>query len=154
MTLNDMLDMAIRNEIASQKLYGDFLAVMQDPEAKTFLAELVREEKLHEEILTNVKEMEMYDGSVEIENPEMLREAAESHKSAKRITASSSIQEVLDVALEREDFAQRLFRRLSQASAHPELKQIFDRLAVEEMTHHERIQKKYAAQKGELGFEM
>ncbi len=49
----DVLDVAIKNEYKTRKFYSEQLEKTQNPEAKRIFAWLVKEEKTHQEILTD-----------------------------------------------------------------------------------------------------
>ncbi len=155
MTINDLLTTAINHEVSSQKLYAELQAVVGDPAAVAFLGELVEEEKHHEELLLNVRDLELYDGSIAVSDAIVAQEVEASHGTAPvAVTADSSIEDVLELALRREHRAQQLFLRLAATDVHPELKELFEKLAVEEMQHHHQIQKKFAMHTGTMGYEM
>lgn len=154
MTLNDLLDVAIQLEIKSQKLYAGLLDVVTDKDARAFLSGLVEEEKRHEATLLMVKEMELYDGSLTV-NEAVIHYAVPAAQEARRvIDSTSTIEDILAVALEREFRAHRIFTALAAAFGHPELKRLFSSLAEEETQHHANIRKRFGIQQGELGFEM
>ena len=73
-TLNDLLDFAINAEIAAQKLYADASEIVADTKGKLFLNGLVDEEKGHQTMLESIKEMELFDGDL-IVDEESLFEA-------------------------------------------------------------------------------
>jgi len=155
MTLNELLDIAIDHEIDSWKLYEQLQAIVADDQARTFLKGLVKEEKTHEDLLYTVRHMEIYDGTVQIDASKVQQSVAGSHAASKEITGDSSINDVLELALQREHRAQTIFVQLAATpDLHAELKQLFEKLAIEEVTHHQNIQKKFAIQTGEMGYEM
>jgi rubrerythrin len=154
MTINDLLDTAIRHEVSSQQLYTHLRDVVQDAETKAFLGDLIREETTHEALLLTVKDMEIYDGGIALEDQVVAAEVLASHGTAADITPESTIEDVLLLALSREHRAQQLFLRLAGADVHAELKELFEKLAEEEMNHHHAIEKKFAIHTGQMGFEM
>ena len=154
MTLNDLLDIAIQQEVNSQKLYAELLGIVADKDARTFLSGLVEEEKRHEATLLMVKEMELYDGTLTVNEAVMNYSIPATHTARTSIERASTIEDVLAMALEREFRAHRIFTALASAVGHPELKQLFSSLAEEENQHHASIRKRFDIQQGELGFEM
>jgi rubrerythrin len=153
MTIDDLLDIAIQFEISSQNLYASMMEKATDDETRVFLKNLVDEEKGHEDLLTTMKDMEIYDGSIPVEDDSLIKGVGESH-TVENTPAPESIQKVLELALMRETRAHNMFVTLSKACKNDELKLMFEKLAAEEMNHHHNIEKKYAMQKGEMGFEM
>jgi rubrerythrin len=153
MTIDDLLDIAIRFEVSSQELYASMLDKTEDPETRTFLKNLVEEEKNHEDLLTTMKDMEIYDGSIVIEDESLISGVKESH-SAENLPETKTIEQVLELSLIRETHAHNLFVALSKTCKNAELQLMFEKLAAEEMQHHHNIEKKYAMQKGTMGFEM
>ena len=66
-TLNDLLDAAIRDEIAAQKFYLGALEKTNNPRLKELFKSVAKEEKGHERILKGVKEMGIYDGRLPLD---------------------------------------------------------------------------------------
>lgn len=150
-TINDLLDVAIQHEVLSQNMYRAAEARVTDPEAKRFLRTLVEEEEGHERTLKEIKDMEIYDGSVALQDASILDAGESSHGG--EIAADATIEQILDLALAREHRARTLFQSLAAAAAHPELKTLFENLAAEEDSHHEAIEKRFMRQRGEMGLE-
>ena len=67
-TLNDLLDVAIRDEINAQKFYRILGEKTGNPKLKEIFFSMATEENGHELILKDMKTMEMFDGSVEIDD--------------------------------------------------------------------------------------
>ena len=67
-TLNDLLDTAIQDEIAAQKFYLEMREKTNNAKLKDFLNTLANEERGHERLLKGVKEMELYDGSLPVDD--------------------------------------------------------------------------------------
>lgn len=155
MTVDELLDIAIQHEVSSQNLYAGMLEKTNNVEMQNFLKSLVEEEKGHEDLLTTMKEMEIYDGSIVVEDTSLIKGVEQSHTTAKEPEAPpESIEQILELALTRETKAQNLFLTLAKSSKNEELKTMFENLAEEEMNHHHDIQKKFAMQQGTMGFEM
>lgn len=153
MTLDDLLDIAIEHEVSSQQLYASMMEKAPDAETKAFLKQLVDEEKTHEDLLLTMKEMEIYDGSIEIEDDSLIKGVKVSHNT-ENVPTPETMQQVLELSLTRETKARNLFLTLAQNCKNDELKLMFDNLAEEELNHHHNIEKKYAMQTGTMGFEM
>lgn len=154
-TLDDLLDAAIHHEQLSQAMYRDAAAIVTDPEARLFLRSLVEEEEGHERMLLQMKKMEIYDGSIPLEDPSILDAGRGSHgaSSPSELAPGASIDQVIDLALAREHRARSLFERLAATARHEDLKQLFVNLAAEEDSHHRDIEKRFRAQRGLMGDE-
>jgi len=153
MTIDDLLDIAIQHEIASQQLYAEMHERADDPETRAFLKQLVDEETRHEALLRTMKDMEIYDGDIAVTDETLIRGVGASHSTAV-VPPPEHIEAVLELSLTRETRARNLFLALAASTEHPELRLMFENLAAEELNHHHSIEKKYAMQKGEMGFEM
>ena len=152
-TVNDLLEIAIQHEISSQKFYQDALGQTSDQKVRHFLESLIEEEKGHERMLINIKAMDIYDGSVVV-NEDALRIAGDSHSiDIPELSREPQLEEIYEIALKRETKAYNIFRQLTTAVDDEELKTLFSNLAEEEMSHHKNIDQKYNAQTGQMGRE-
>ena len=139
MTLNDLLDLALRHEIKSQQMYLDWFSIVQDADARDFLLELVRQEKQHETALLQMINAHVFTGTEELENWELYKEIEESHSIVVEIGKDAHIGEVLELALQRERHAQALFHRLALSTQDSELRSIFESLERQEGDHSVQI---------------
>ena len=152
-TVNDLLEIAIQHEISSQKFYRDALGKTSDKTVHHFLESLIEEEEGHERMLINIKAMDIYDGSVAIDE-DSLRLAGESHSiDIPELSGDPKLEEIYEIALKRETRAYNIFRQLTAAVSDEELRTLFSNLADEEMNHHKNIDQKYNAQTGQMGHE-
>lgn len=153
-TLNDLLEVAIDHEISSQNMYQAAYNIVSDSQAKLFLRELIDEEKGHQTMLESIKEMEIYDGSIILDDASIIESGKSSHKTDDDISTENTIDDILNIALKREYRAKSIFEKMASTTMNDELKGIFMKLAEEEDIHHKNISKKFNMQKGELGYEM
>lgn len=152
-TVNDLLEIAIQHEISSQQFYQDALEQTSDEKVRHFLKSLIEEEQGHERILINIKAMDIYDGSVTVDE-DALHIAGESHTvDIPELSREPKLEEIYEIALKRETKAYNIFRQLTDAVDDDELKTLFSNLAEEEMNHHKNIDQKYNAQTGQMGHE-
>ena len=152
-TVNDLLEIAIQHEISSQNFYRDALGKTSDKKVRHFLESLIEEEEGHERMLINIKAMDIYDGSVAIDE-DSLRLAGESHSiDIPELSSDPKLEEIYEIALKRETRAYNIFCQLTAAVTDDELKTLFSSLADEEMNHHKNIDQKYNAQTGQMGHE-
>lgn len=154
MTINDLLDIAIQHEVSSQHLYDHLRGEVKDAKAKEFLSELYEEEKNHENLLLMVKEMEMYDGTLAFPDESLPDAVHSSHDTSDIPGPDATIEQIMDLALQREHRAIQIFRHLAAHVEAGELKTLFTNLEREEEHHHYNIQKKFAIRDGSFGFEM
>jgi rubrerythrin len=154
-TLDDLLEVAIQHEISSQQMYRAAGTIVSDPEAKRFLRGLVEEEEGHERTLRSLREMEIFDGSVPLEDESMLDAGSGSHGEERApLPADAGIEQVLELALTREHRARTLFEQLAGLARNEELRTLFEKLAAEEDSHHDAIIRRFKMQRGEMGDEM
>lgn len=152
-TLGDLLEIAIQHEISSQNFYRDSLKKTNDPKVQNFLKALIEEEEGHERILLNIKDMEIYDDAVPVDG-NMLKDAEKSHDiDIPELSMDPKLEEIYEIALKRETKAYNIFKQMAATVKNDELRELFENLADEEMTHHKNIDNKYHAQTGQMGFE-
>ena len=152
-TLSDLLEIAIQHEVSSQKFYQDSLEKTSDPKVQQFLKSLIEEEQGHERILISIKEMEIYDGSLPIDE-NSLKNARESHSiDIPELSPDPKLEEIYEIALKRETKAHNIFNQMASTVDNDELIELFENLAEEELNHHKNIDKKYLAQTGQMGRE-
>ena len=151
--LGDLLEIAIQHEVSSQKFYQDSLGKTNDPKVQNFLKALIEEEKGHERILLNIKQMEIYDASVPVDQ-NLLHDASHSHDiQIPELSVQPNLEEIYEIALKRETKAYNIFKKMADSVENAELKELFKNLAEEELTHHKNIDNKYHAQTGQMGYE-
>ena len=152
--LDDLLQMAIQHEISSQKFYQDSISKTSDRKVQNFLKSLVEEEKSHEKILVSIREMEMYRGSIPV-NEKMIIAAQQSHNlPIPELGSEPTLEDIYEIALRRETKAHQLFQQLARVTENEDLKELFINLAEEELNHHKSIEKGYRAQTGQFGPEI
>jgi rubrerythrin len=152
--LDDLLQIAIQHEISSQKFYQDSIGKTSDRKVQNFLKSLVEEEKSHEKILVSIREMEIYKGSIPVDE-KMIIAAQQSHNlPIPELGAEPSLEEIYEIALRRETRAHLLFQQLARVTENEDLKELFINLAEEERNHHKNIEQGYRAQTGQFGPEI
>ncbi len=152
-TLGDLLEIAIQHEVSSQKFYQDSLEKTGDLKVQNFLKSLIEEEKGHERILLNLRQMEIYDDSVPVDE-NLVNDAQHSHDiEIPELSPEPALEEIYEIALKRETKAYNIFKQMAAAVKNDELKELFENLADEELNHHKNIDNKYHAQTGQMGYE-
>ena len=142
-TLNDLLDVAIRDEINAQKFYMIMSEKTEDQKLKKFFISLAKEENGHELILKDMKDMEIFDGSVEIdeESLEML-EGAHIINDEEPID-DMTIERGFQIAMKREDNAVQVYRQMAETTANEEIMRLLFRIVSDEERHFNIISEKY-----------
>ena len=154
-TLRDLLDIAIQQEIDSQKLYRYGMEIVSDEKAREFLKQLAEEEVRHENTLINIKETELYDLDVPVEDELVFQNTIESHGENKaEMDKNLTIEDILEIALKREFAAGNVFAAAAKAAKDEELITLFENLAKEEDIHHQRVEKEYRLLTGQMGEEL
>jgi rubrerythrin len=154
-TLKDLLEVAIQQEISSQKLYNHAMSIVEAKEAKDFLKELAAAEIQHEKLLFNIKEAGMFDLDVEITDPELIKITKKSHTTnQEKFDTDWSMEKILDIALMREYRATKMFEGAAKMVDDQETVDLFTNLAEEERTHHRNIERMYKLLTGQMGEEI
>ena len=111
--LDELLNAAIDQEISAQRFYRDALEFTDNRRVKDFLLRLAAEEKEHERILRSVLEMEIYDGTIPVEE-DMVAETRESHATDNSdIRSGASLSEIFEIALRRENTAYKNYQKMA-----------------------------------------
>ena len=153
-TLNDLLDLAINAEISAQNLYSDASEIVDDQSGKLFLNGLVQEEKGHQTMLESIKEMELFDGDLLVDDESLFEAGKKIHDTDDSFSKENDIEQIMLIALKREFKAKTRYEKMAGITNNSELKAIFSNLAKEEENHHKTIIKQFSMQQGEMGYEM
>ena len=154
-TLKELLELAIEQEINSQKLYARGAEIANDKKVKDFFARLEKEEKTHEKILYNIMATEIYDLDKKITDPSLLETARSSHGSnTAAFDPDWSVEEIMEIALKREFNARKRYETAALSTDDQELITFFNKLAEEETWHHKVVDKEYRLLKGLMGKEL
>lgn len=126
LTVNDILDVAIKSEESSFKFYNEMSDKAKKPETVKVLKKLSQDEKDHLEYLIWLKSGEPINEQVYFDGFE---EAGE-------LEPTMSPREVLRIAIQREGAAAKMYRQMADIfKAHPDKNFIFERMAREEDQH-------------------
>jgi rubrerythrin len=147
-TLNDLMDVAIRDEINAQKFYMVMSEKAEDQELKMFFISLVKEEKGHELILKDMKSMDMFDGSAEIDDESLHQlEGAHVIENAGLID-DMTLERGFEIAMKREDKAVQVYRQMAETTANEEIMKLLFRIVSDEERHFNIISEKYKMYSG------
>ncbi|ABO48654.1 Rubrerythrin [Desulforamulus reducens MI-1] len=130
LTMNDVLDVAIKSEESSYHFYKDMAVKAQNSETKKVLEKLAQDEKDHLEYLLWLKSGEPINDEVYFDGFE---EAGE-------LKPEMTPKEVLTIAIQREDAAAKMYSQMADIfKGQPEKKFIFERMAREEGHHGQAV---------------
>lgn len=140
-TLQDVLIFAIRREADAQKLYLMFRDMVKDPGAKALLKDLADYELGHKNLLESVLTGEA------IGRIGGKKKIADLHLGdymvAGDIGPGSSPQDVMLFAIKKEQEAYDIYHMLLGNYGETELEGLFSRLATEELSHKETLEREY-----------
>ncbi|NOX87582.1 MAG: ferritin family protein [Calditrichaeota bacterium] len=154
-TLKDLLNVAIKQEQNSQKLYQRGVDTATDEETRKFFKKLLDEEKEHEKMLFNIRETELYDLDIVINDPELLEIARTSHGSDDLYLPDDlTIEDVLEMAMKRENVARLRYEKAAKLAKNEEVIELLTNLAKEEENHRLKVEKYFKMHKGLFGDEI
>jgi len=147
-TLNDLLDVVIRDEINAQKFYRIMSEKTGDPKLKAFFISLANEENGHELILKDLKDMEAFDGSVKVDEESLEKiEGAHVIDDAESID-DMTIERAMQIAMKREKKAVQVYRQMAESTPNEEIMRLFFRIASDEQRHFDIIGENYKLHTG------
>ena len=134
-----VLEFAIQKEQEAVDAYTAAAGVVAHAGIADMLLELAREEEGHKRRLMAVNTADIADAHVR-DIPDL--KIAE-HTGDAGFSQSMDYQQVLTVAMKREEAARDLYQHLASISDESELRELFDFLAQEEAKHKLRLEKEY-----------
>jgi rubrerythrin len=152
-TLNDLLDTAIQDEIAAQKFYLGLMEKTKNARLKEFFKSLADEEKGHERILSGVKEMGLYDGSLPVDE-ETVKQIEGAHIIPdEEPIEDMSLERAMEVAMKKETKASKIYGQMEKSNTQEELRKLFSSLSADETRHARIIDEQYRIYTGQMGRE-
>jgi rubrerythrin len=142
-TLNDLLDVAIRDEINAQKFYKIMGEKTGDPKLKEIFYSLSTEENGHELILRDIKDMEIFDGSVEISEDSLEKLEGAHIIDDEESIDNMTIERALRIAMKREKKAIRIYRQMAESTLDEEIMRLLFRIASDEERHYDIVSQKH-----------
>lgn len=130
-TIDDIIKLAIEKEDNAHKLYSGMLDKINDPGARAMISQLAREELEHKEALERLDVEKIK--KVEPQKIEDLK-IAEFLKDRK-ITDTSSLQDVLVFAMKREKESYEFYSKFAAEMADPDIKNVLGAFAQQELKH-------------------
>jgi len=153
-TLKDFLKTAIKAENCIQKLYEHGRDKVKNPATRKFLDCLVKEEKQHQDLLASILQNKIYDLKVEIPNDKVFEQAeAAFGEVEEKCTDDWTIEQILNIALERKYHAQKQYELIGKNCKIPEMTELLQSMAEEEKEHRFIIEREYKIVTHQMGYE-
>lgn len=133
-TFDKAIDIAIREERASQKLYKNAGDKTTSESIKKLLDMLYEQEKEHEEKLKELKK----DKDIELDLKKEIHLSEQSMLT--ELSELNNLKKILEFALEKENKASDMYKKLSECSI-GKIHDLFKRLEEEENSHYVMIEK-------------
>ena len=141
MTLNQVLKIAVKEEIKAYNLYDSTSKIVKNPGTKTMLLELAREELNHQKLLENIIQEKKY-GSLGENIPEESMGIADFSVTSE-LDENATTQEAMIFAMKEEEKAYNFYTDLKSHFAGTELEKLFNKLALEEKGHKIKLEDEY-----------
>ncbi|MDP3879169.1 MAG: ferritin family protein [Dehalococcoidales bacterium] len=138
LTLDEVLEKAVRKEIESQNLYTDLSHRVKEPAARDAFQEMVRQERRHQEMLERYRRGEFKEGALSRQGVIDYRIAE--HFDGAEATPNMPLRDVFLLAANREKMSHEFY--LNLAAIHPagEVKRLLEDLAGQELSHKQRVE--------------
>ena len=136
--MKQALDIAIAGEVEAYKLYVEMAEMVENAWTREAIEALAKEELDHRRKLVAVK-----DGRANLEGSDASEFVAFDLADEARPGANMAFRDLLAFAIRKEDEACRLYKKLSEVFADPEVKELFGLLAQEEADHRRRFERQY-----------
>ncbi len=138
LTLNEVLDKAIQQEIGSRLLYIDLGQKMENQAAKDAFQELAQQEKEHQNLLEQYQRSELTAGTLSM--GQVIDYKIAEHLNQPEISPDMQLKDVFLLAANREMHSYEFY--LALAGIHPpgEMKGLLEGLASQELEHKQRVE--------------
>ncbi len=138
-TVNEILDFAMKSEQEAVDFYTALASQSNNPEIKETFLKFAKEEVGHKARLQKIKDEGVF---------EMQQEQIADLKIADYVVKTDpspdmSYADALILAMKKEKAAYKLYTKLEQRTDNPELKKVFQSLAIEESKHKLRFEIEY-----------
>ena len=152
-TLNDLLKVAILDEINAQKFYHVMGEKTKNPKLKEFFGSLASEEEGHERILKGVMEMELYDGALEVDESSIKKIEGAHIIEDKASIEDLTIEKAMEIAMKREYKAAQVYGQMAATTSQEEIMKLFTSIAADEKRHFNMIELHFKMHTGQMGRE-
>ena len=138
-SVDEILDFAMQSEQEAVDFYNGLAEKMKNEEMKQVFLQFAREEVSHKARLRKIKEEGLFD--MDVEKVKDLKIADYVVQSGD--AGDMEYSDALVLAMKKEKAAFKLYTKLSERTDHPELRKVFQALAVEESKHKLRFELEY-----------
>ncbi len=138
-SIHEILDFAMQSEQDAVDFYTSLAEKMQNEEMKDVFLQFAREEVGHKARLQKIKDEGLFD--MEADKVRDLKIA--DYVVHNKTSDDMEYRDALVLAMKREKAAFKLYTRLSERTDQPELKTVFQALAIEESKHKLRFELEY-----------
>jgi rubrerythrin len=141
--MKQIIERAIRVEEDSYNLYASACDRVKDPAAKAGLSDLAAQEKVHKEKLEALLAGDLQWAVAASQNEKVKDLQIGELLESKPLTAESDLQDVLIVAMKREEAAGAFYSQMAGLVPAGAAKDLFDLLAKEEVKHKKYVESLY-----------
>ncbi|MBS4013072.1 MAG: ferritin family protein [Bacteroidetes bacterium] len=137
--IDEVLDFAMNAEQEAVDFYTQLASVMSNQQMKETFLEFAKEEIKHKARLEKIKEEKIFE-----QNPEKVADLKIADYTV-NVTPSPNMNyaDALVLAMKKEKAAFRLYYALAERTTNPELKKVFEELAIEESKHKLKFEIEY-----------
>lgn len=137
--IDDVLDFAMKSEQEAVDFYNQLASTMQNQEMKDTFLQFAKEEVSHKARLQKIKDERLFDLSDEKVQDLKISDYVVNVKP----TPDMKYADALVLAMKKEKAAFKLYTNLAERTENPEIKAVFQNLAVEESKHKLRFELEY-----------
>ena len=137
--IDDVLDFAMKSEQEAVDFYNQLASTMQNQEMKDTFLQFAKEEVGHKARLQKIKDERLFDLSDEKVQDLKISDYVVNVKP----TPDMKYADALVLAMKKEKAAFKLYTNLAERTENPEIKAVFQNLAVEESKHKLRFELEY-----------
>ncbi len=138
-TMDQVLDFAMKSEQEAVDFYNELAATMQNQEMQETFLQFAKEEVGHKARLQKIKDQRLFDLPDETVQDLQIADYVVNVKPS----ADMNYADALILAMKKEKAAFKLYTNLAKKTANPEIKAVFQSLAVEESKHKLRFELEY-----------
>ncbi len=138
-TIDQVLDFAMKSEQEAVDFYNQLATTMKNKEMQETFLQFAKEEVSHKARLQKIKDERLFDLSDETVQDLQIADYVVNVKPSPDMDYS----EALVLAMKKEKAAFKLYTNLAKRTDNPELKAVFNNLAVEESKHKLRFELEY-----------
>jgi len=136
---NEILNYAIEREHEAAEFYRYMQDLVKFENQKELLKEYEEMEESHARALQTISQSSIEEISIaQVENLKISDYVVE-----KQPSSDMTYQDIIIIAMKREEAAHRLYTQMSESISDPKIKKLFDKLASEELKHKLHFEKIY-----------